>query len=155
MASLILLSNQMTVPPELLKQLAPNDPITAVSAWPLAIGYWIIFILSLATIAGVIFYWRRTRKIRFYLKQLKAIRLSTSRTQCSDVHQLLRKILQDHSVSLASCNDKQFALHIMSTLQTSELPNWVNAHYRVNEQPKLPWAEVKNLIKLWTKEAPR
>lgn len=155
MASLILLSNQIAVPPELLKQLAPNDPITAVSAWPLAIGYWLIFILSLATIAGGIFYWRRTQKIRFYLKQLKAIRQSTSRTQNNDVHLLLRKILQDHSVLLASCNDKQFAQYIMSTLQTSEQPNWVNAHYRVNESPKLPWAEIKKLIKHWTKEAPK
>lgn len=155
MASLMFLANQIAVPPELLEQLAPNDPITVVSAWPLAFGYWIVLILSLALLTAVIFYWRRTQKIRFYLKQLKAIRQSTSLRQCSDVHLLLRKILQDHSVSLASCNDKQFGQYIMTTLQTSELPNWVNAHYRVNEQPKLPWPDIKKLIKHWTKEAPQ
>ncbi|MFQ3229406.1 DUF4381 domain-containing protein [Reinekea sp.] len=155
MASLIFLANQISVPPELLEQLAPNDPITVVSPWPLAIGYWIVLIIALALFTAFIFYWRRTQKLRTYLKQLKTIRRSKSLTQCSDVHLLLRKVLQNHSVTLASCNDKQFSQYILSTLQTTELPAWVNAHYRDNQQPTLPWSEIKQLVKLWTKEAPQ
>jgi hypothetical protein len=146
---------QATVPPELLAQLAPNDPPGTVSMWPLAIGYWLVLALLVALIAAGAIYWLRGKKRRSNLKQLKLIKKSSAQTHCRDVHLLLRSILQQHNTKLACCSEYEFSNYVMTSLNVEEPPRWLNAHYREQTPPAIPWADIHQLVTQWTKEPPR
>ena len=155
MASISMLATQASLPPQLLEQLAPNDPLGAISVWPLAVGYWIVLAFLICIIAGCFFYWLGSKRVRLNLKRLRAIKQSPILLQCNEVHLLLRKILQSHSAALASCNENEFSHYVMNSLNITEPPVWLNAHYRLQETPTMQWADIQKLIKQWTKEAPR
>ncbi|MDN3648653.1 DUF4381 family protein [Reinekea marina] len=152
MVHLTIMNSATQVPPELLAQLVPNDPVSAAPWWPLAIGYWLLLLLLCIVLTIIARVWFKKAKYRSYLKHLNKTKTAPKDQQLSQVHLLLRKVLQDNAAADASVSNQIFANKIKSTLDLDTVPNWVNAHYAQNPNVTVDWIQVKQLIKQWSQE---
>ncbi|MBU2864778.1 DUF4381 family protein [Reinekea forsetii] len=152
MVHLTIMNSAATAPPELLAQLVPNDPVNTAPWWPLAIGYWLLLLVLCIVLTIIARAWIKKAKYRRFIKHLNKTKADPKAQQLSQVHLLLRKVLQDNSAADASVSNRVFADKIKSTLGLDTAPNWVNAHYTQDPKVSVDWIQVKQLIKQWSQE---
>ncbi len=133
----------------LIDSLAANTPPSAPSAWPPPPVVWLLGIVLLVVIGMAVFYFLRTRNRRAYLKALKKVRQTGGARQSILLHNLLRNAAAHRNPTNASLSDDDFARLICDTMNQSQAPAWVNAHYRPEPQAKPDWQQASQLIRRW------
>lgn len=135
---------------ELLGQLAPNMEPAEANIWPLAPLYWGGLLLLIAAVAALVWWYWRGRRQRRYLKVVKRLASVQDATrQLQQLHALLRNAAALQDPTNKSLSDGRFAELVTRTLERSETPPWVNAHYRPNPSTEQALADADRLVRRW------
>lgn len=134
----------------LLAELEANAAPAAPGFWPPAPVYWLsVIVLIVAIVAGV-WLWRRGRMRRRCLSALKTLQQEPdAERQLQQLHILLRNAAAQRAPAHKTESAPAFAQRVRSTLNRTEVPAWVNAHYRPDAQVEIDWREPRTLIKRW------
>lgn len=134
----------------LLAQLEANTAPAAPGFWPPAPVYWLgVIALIIALIAGI-WLWRRGRMRRRCLAALNSLRQEPdAERQLQQLHILLRNAAAQSASTHKTESAPAFAQLVRTTLNRTEVPAWVNAHYRPNARVEIDWREPRTLIKRW------
>lgn len=153
MASLSLMASQAAIQ-QLLSELVGNDLPVAPSFWPPAPLYWLLLIFGL-TVAGLLLWrWWHYRDLKRALKQLSDLQnIADTQSQPLLLHSLLRAATVHWQVAPAGQPPDQFAELIKNTLNITQLPAWVNAHYSAQPSASIDWQQAQQLLHAWYKGA--
>ena len=135
---------------ELLEQLAPNMAPAEASIWPLAPLYWVLLLVLVAVLASLVWWFWQGRRKRRYLKVIKRLaKVEDSTRQLQQLHALLRNAAAIAQPANKSLSDRRFAELVTQTLERTETPAWVNAHYRPNPTAQQALADADQLVRRW------
>ncbi len=153
MATLPLMANATAGLDSILSQLAPNTPPPHASAWPPAIGYWLILAALIIFFVLMVIWQNKTKQWRTIKKNIaKVQQLTDPRTQSEQVHALLHWLDNKKNREGKINSPQNFKQSIENALQ-HPLPDWVNAHYRSDKDfVSVDWSDVQVIIKSWRKE---
>lgn len=135
---------------ELLGQLAPNMEPAEASIWPLAPLYWGVLLLFIALLAVLGWWFWRGRRQRRYLSVVKRLAgVQDTTCQLQQLHAVLRNAAALQDPANKSLSDRRFAELVTQTLERTETPTWVNAHYRPNPTTGQALADADRLVRRW------
>jgi hypothetical protein len=137
---------------ELLAQLEPNIMPAEPSAWPLALGYWLILLAIVTMVTLLIVFYLKKRPLLIVKQEIKRIAsINSTMTQLEDTHQLLRWLLH-HKLGLSvGMTDSQ--LHDVISRYCSTPPHWLNQHYTSDPKEVLVVSELNDIVTSIFKEA--
>ena len=134
----------------LLAELEENTAPAAPGFWPPAPVVWLSVILVLAAVVAGVWLWRRGRTRRRCLLALKTLqREPDAERQLQQLHIVLRNAAAQRTPAHKTESAAAFAQLVRSTLNRTEVPAWVNAHYRPDARVEIDWREPRTLIKRW------
>lgn len=136
----------------LLASLQPNTLPNAPSAWPWALGYWLILAVILIIVAMAIWFLQRQIKLKPLRQEIERIKqLPSLNQQLQQIHTLLRWLLINRQGAAKNLSTSEFKSRVNSVLSGQNI-EWVNAHYD-NKEVIINWQQVDKLITAWQKEA--
>ena len=133
----------------LIESLAPNTPPAPPSYWPPAPIVWIGLAVLAVLIALVVARAWKTRERRRYLGALRRLQRQNDSEYLPQLHRLLRNACAQQDPTRRSLSDADFARLVADSLQQSEPPAWVNAHYRPEPTPDVDWRQARRLVRRW------
>lgn len=137
---------------ELLTQLEPNILPNEPSAWPPALGYWLILLGMITALALLSVWYFKKQPLRKVKREIQRIAsITNTMTQLEDAHQLLRWLLH-HKLGLPlGMSDSQ--LYDTISQHSPTTPHWLNQHYRSNPEETLVITELSSIVASIFKEA--
>lgn len=133
----------------LIESLAPNTPPAPPSPWPPAPIVWIGLAVLAVLIALVVARVWKTRERRRYLGALRRLQRRNDSERLLRLHRLLRNASARQDPAYKSLSDADFARLVADSLNQSEPPAWVNAHYRPEPTPDVDWRQARQLVRRW------
>jgi len=133
----------------LIDSLAPNTPTAPPSAWPPAPIVWFGLFVLFVLVAVLGLWIRKTRDRRRYLAGLRRLRRERDSERLPQLHRLLRNASAHRNPTRKTLSDADFARLIADSLEQSEPPDWVNAHYRPGPEPEIDWRQTRRLVRRW------